>query len=125
MTNEWLGVDHVQLAAPPGSEDPARDFYIGKLGMKEIPKPSHLAVRGGVWFCCGDQQIHIGIEANFRPALKAHPALHIRDCNALRQQLTQAGVEVVDDEPLPGALRFYVFDPFGNRLEILQRLSQD
>ncbi len=93
--------------------------------MKDIPKPPHLTVRGGVWFGCGDQQMHIGIETNFRPALKAHSALHIRDCEALRQQLARAGVDVVDDEPLPGALRFYVFDPFGNRLEILQRFSQD
>jgi catechol 2,3-dioxygenase-like lactoylglutathione lyase family enzyme len=107
----------VQLAAPPGSEDDARAFYGGVLGMAEIPKPEALRSRGGVWFQCGPQQLHVGIEADgFRPARKAHPALLVSDLDAL-------DVEVEWDDAIPGVRRGYVSDPFGNRLELIAASS--
>ena len=114
------GVHHVQLAAPPGCEPAARAFYGELLGLSEVPKPDALRARGGVWFAAGDQQLHVGVEADFRPARKAHPALLVRDLPALVAQLAAAGVELVDDEPLPGYDRVYAYDPFGNRLELLE-----
>ena len=111
------GVDHVQVAAPPGSEDAARAFYGALLGMQEIRKPERLLGRGGVWFRAGDQELHIGIEHDFKPAWKAHPALAVSQAHELRvlaHRLDAAGHDVRWDGP-----RFYVADPFGNRLELL------
>jgi catechol 2,3-dioxygenase-like lactoylglutathione lyase family enzyme len=110
---------HVLLAAPPGSEPAARAFFVGILGMTEIPKPADLAARGGMWLEFGDQQLHIGIEADFRPAEKAHPAFEVADLAALRAHLTEHGIRTWDDAPYPGRDRFYARDPFGNRLEFL------
>jgi len=118
-----LGVDHVQLAAPPGSEQQARRFFSGILGMEELPKPPALRGRGGVWFRCGSHQLHIGIEKDFTPATKAHPAFAVKDLAALRHRLHAASIEIVEDEALLEAERFYVTDPFGNRLEFLERKS--
>ena len=115
-----LGIDHVQLAMPEGEEDRARTFYAGLLGMTEVPKPAGLAKRGGVWFRDGDLKIHLGIEAEFRPARKAHPALVVEGLPELVRRLREAGVDVVDDEALPGYVRVYVADPFGNRLELME-----
>ena len=108
------GIDHVQVAAPAGGEDAARSFYGGFLGLEEVPKPPLLAVGGGVWFRCGSQSIHIGIEAGFAPAKKAHPALLVSDLDAL-----VAGHEVEWDDRIPGVRRCYVRDPFGNRVELI------
>ena len=121
-----VGVDHVQLAAPVGSEEKARDFYVAILGLKEIPKPSSLQRRGGVWFQVGLHELHIGIEdpKNFHPSRKAHPAFEVKDVGKLRQMLVSKGIRVRDDEPLPYADRFYADDPFGNRLEFLQKKNQ-
>lgn len=105
---------------PEGAEQQAVAFYQGLLGVPEVPKPAHLQSRGGCWFESGAVRIHLGVEADFRPARKAHPALVVEDLAALRTNLEQAGADVVDDQPLPGYARFYVFDPFGNRIEILQ-----
>lgn len=105
---------------PEGGEQQAVAFYQGLLGVPEVPKPAHLQSRGGCWFESGAVRIHLGVEADFRPARKAHPALMVDDLTALRRNLEQAGADVVDDEPLPGYARFYVFDPFGNRIEILK-----
>ena len=113
------GIDHVQLAAPPGCEPDARRFYGELLGLDELEKPEPLAARGGVWFACGQQQVHVGVEREFTPAKKAHPAFHVRGLDALADRLREAGVEVVDDEALPGVRRSYVHDPFGNRLELV------
>lgn len=88
--------------------------------MEEIPKPENLAKRGGVWFRCGTDQLHIGIQEDFIPAKKAHPAFHVENLEELRDQILNQGIEVKEDEPLEGAKRFYVDDPFGNRLEFLQ-----
>lgn len=118
------GLDHVQLAMPAGQEDAARAFYGAVLGMQECPKPAHLAVRGGVWFVSGTARLHLGVEAEFRPARKAHPALLVRDLVAMRERCEAAGFPPVDDAPLPGYARFYVFDPFGNRLELLMPAAE-
>jgi catechol 2,3-dioxygenase-like lactoylglutathione lyase family enzyme len=113
-------IDHVQLAMPAGGEDEARRFYGELLGLPEQPKPPHLAVRGGCWFGTGPLQLHLGVEPDFRPAKKAHPALLVRDLPALVDALRRAGVELVDDEPLEGYDRIYAYDPFGNRIELLE-----
>ncbi|WZY00013.1 VOC family protein [Bacillus sp. FSL W7-1360] len=123
MGIQYKGIDHVQLAAPKGSEEKARDFFGRILGMEEIPKPANLAKRGGVWFSCGQHQLHIGVQDDFAPAKKAHPAFHVANLEELRSTLTAAGVTVKDDEPLEGAERFYVDDPFGNRIEFLCRIE--
>jgi catechol 2,3-dioxygenase-like lactoylglutathione lyase family enzyme len=115
-----VAVDHVQLAAPPGSEDTLRSYYAGVLGMTEIPKPPALAARGGCWFEAGSVRLHLGIEEDFRPARKAHPGLRVRDIEAYADRLTAKGAEVTWDDDLPGHLRFYSKDPVGNRLEFLE-----
>ena len=115
------GIDHVQLAAPPGCEAEARRFYGDLLGLREVAKPAALAGRGGVWFTCGSQGVHVGVEQGFSPARKAHPAFHVRDYDALTQRLRAAEVEVVDDGSLPDVRRCYVHDPWGNRLELVVR----
>jgi len=106
-------LDHVQLAAPPGCEAEARRFFGELLGMREVEKPPALAARGGVWF----EHLHIGVEEGFRPARKAHPAFAVDDLDALASRLG----DVTWDEELPGRRRFYAQDPWGNRLEFLQR----
>ena len=115
-----LGIDHVQVAAPAGCEDEARAFYGGLLGLEEIPKPEALAARGGCWFRAGGQELHVGVEEPFAPAQKAHPGLVAVDLDDLAGRLRAAGHEVTFDGAIPGAKRFHVADPFGNRLEIRQ-----
>lgn len=113
-------IDHVQLAMPAGGEVAARRFYAELLGIPEQPKPPHLAKRGGCWFESDVVKLHLGVESSFRPAKKAHPALRVSGLRELVAELTEAGVDVVDDEPLEGYDRVYVYDPFGNRLELLE-----
>jgi catechol 2,3-dioxygenase-like lactoylglutathione lyase family enzyme len=115
-----LGIDHVQVPAPAGGEDRARAFYGGVLGMEELPKPEVLRVRGGCWFRAGGQELHVGVEEPFTPALKAHPGLVVSDLDALRARLAAAGVAHEDDAGIEGADRLFVHDPFGNRLELRQ-----
>jgi catechol 2,3-dioxygenase-like lactoylglutathione lyase family enzyme len=115
-----LAVDHVQLAMPAGEEERARSFYNGVLGIVEVPKPPRLAVRGGVWFEDGALKIHLGVEKEFRPAKKAHPALLVEGLNELIEKCRAAGYEVVSDESLEGCQRVYVSDPFGNRIELME-----
>jgi catechol 2,3-dioxygenase-like lactoylglutathione lyase family enzyme len=115
------GIDHVQVAAPPGCEEEARAFYGGLLGLVELPKPAPLAGRGGCWFRAGPQQLHVGVEERFAPARKAHPGLVVDGLDELAERLAAAGVEVAWDESLPEVLRFHVADPFGNRLELRSR----
>ena len=118
-----VAIDHVQLAMPEGGEDRARAFYHDTLGIPELPKPPHLAVRGGCWFERGALKVHLGVEADFRAARKAHPALLVDDLAALAATLAAGGYRVVVNEPLDGYDRLYVDDPFGNRIELLQPLS--
>lgn len=116
------GLDHVQVAAPPASEQEARRFYGALLGLEEIPKPPTLARRGGAWFALADgRQLHLGVTDGFAAATKAHPAFRVRGLAELRARLMAAGVLTRDEEPLEGASRFYADDPFGNRLEFLER----
>jgi catechol 2,3-dioxygenase-like lactoylglutathione lyase family enzyme len=116
----FITIDHVQVAMPSGKEDDARRFYRDLLGMTEIPKPPGLARRGGCWFESGSVQIHLGVEKDFRPAKKAHPALRCRDYEKLLQRLRAAniGVHLADD--IPGVTRCHVYDFFGNRIELIR-----
>ncbi|MFJ9726051.1 VOC family protein [Streptomyces sp. NPDC101209] len=115
-----IAVDHVQLAAPAGSEDLLRAYYADVLGMTEIPKPPVLAARGGCWFQAGAVQLHLGVEGDFRPARKAHPGLRVTGIEAYAARLEARGAQVVWDGNLPGHRRFYSEDPVGNRLEFLE-----
>jgi catechol 2,3-dioxygenase-like lactoylglutathione lyase family enzyme len=119
-----VGIHHVQLAAPYGSEARMRGFYVGVLGLAEVAKPPVLAARGGVWFAAPGIEIHIGVEEDFRPARKAHPGILVRDLDAMAERLRVAGHEVRTDDLLPGFRRFYVDDPAGNRLEMLEPVSE-
>lgn len=121
MRFDWIEIEHVQLAAPSGCEEEARSFYGELLGLSEIPKPEKLRKRGGVWFQCGSQQIHIGIEDGFRPAKKAHPAFLIQDIAILREHLLAHGITIQDDDSIADVTRFFAEDPFGNRLEFMER----
>ena len=105
---------------PRGREADARAFYRDILGMIEEEKPDNLARRGGAWFRAGDAQLHLGVEDDFRPAKKAHPALLVSGLQTLLDRCIAAGVAVNTDEPLPGYRRAYVTDPFGNRIELLE-----
>ncbi|MGA3066260.1 MAG: VOC family protein [Tepidisphaeraceae bacterium] len=113
-------IDHVQLAMPAGKEVEARAFYEGVLGIPEAPKPANLAKRGGCWFERGALKVHLGVEADFRPARKAHPAFLVDDLSALKSRIEAAGYAMKTDEPLTGYDRIYVEDPFGNRIELIQ-----
>lgn len=117
-----VGLDHVQMAAPPGCEGPARRFYGELLGLKEIPKPRELQARGGVWFQCQAGQLHIGVEPAFRPAVKAHPAFIVAGFDAYCERLEKSGVVAVRDD-LPGVRRAFLQDPFGNRLELVDEVG--
>jgi catechol 2,3-dioxygenase-like lactoylglutathione lyase family enzyme len=114
-----LGIDHVQLAIPPGAEDECRVFYIDFLGMRELTKPPALAARGGLWLESGPVRIHLGVEDDFRPARKAHPAIAVADLDGLARQLSEAGHVTAWDEAIPDVRRFYVDDPVGNRIEFI------
>ncbi len=116
-----LGIDHVQVAAPAGSEDDARRFYGELLGLPEVPKPPVLQARGGVWFACGAHQLHVGVSEQFTPADKAHPGLQVRlaELDRLAARLEDAGAPVRWDDAIPGTRRFYTADPWGNRIELV------
>jgi catechol 2,3-dioxygenase-like lactoylglutathione lyase family enzyme len=118
-----LSIDHVQIAMPAGEEEQARAFYVEILGFTEIPKPEELAKRGGVWFLSQNAQLHLGVEADFRPARKAHPALLVNDLDDLLSKTKEAGYETDTAQPaLDGYKRAHVFDPFGNRIELMEKL---
>ena len=116
-----IGLDHVQIAIPEGGEDRARTFYGGLLGMDEVPKPATLSPKG-CWFASGRVQIHLGVDPAFRPATKAHAALLVDDLAGLRERLTAAGCAVRDDKPIAGYARVFTEDPFGNRIELMERV---
>lgn len=115
----FVTIDHVQLAMPPGQEEAARRFYAAVLGMEEIPKPIELAKRGGCWFESGGVQIHLGVEKDFRPAKKAHPAFRCADYGALVASLRDRGIAVEEPGGIPGVRRCHVHDCFGNRIELI------
>lgn len=113
-------LDHIQIAMPPGGEAKARAFYHGLLGIPEVPKPANLAGRGGCWFELGTLRLHLGVEAEFRPARKAHPAFIVANLETLVTALAGAGHPTRDDVPLEGYHRTFVDDPFGNRIELME-----
>jgi catechol 2,3-dioxygenase-like lactoylglutathione lyase family enzyme len=115
-----LGIDHVQISIPRGAEETCRTFYCGVLGMREIPKPPVLAARGGIWVRGGPVEIHLGVEEDFRPARKAHPALAVSDLDSLAKRLAAAGHEPIWDNAFPGLRRFFASDPTGNRIEFME-----
>jgi catechol 2,3-dioxygenase-like lactoylglutathione lyase family enzyme len=118
--NTVLRIEHVQLAMPPGREDEARGFYGGVLGLAEVEKPAGLKARGGCWFEDGAVKVHLGVEADFRPAKKAHVALVVADLDAVIAAAKALGCETQGPEALGDFRQGYVFDPFGNRLELLE-----
>jgi catechol 2,3-dioxygenase-like lactoylglutathione lyase family enzyme len=115
----FIAIDHVQLAMPRGGEELARGFYRDVLGMIEVEKPAELVKRGGCWFASGEMQVHLGVEEDFRPAKKAHPALRCRDYAALLVHLRARQIDVKEDDKVPGVRRCHVSDPFGNRIELM------
>ena len=117
-----LSIDHVLVAALPGCEPDARRFYGEILGLPELEKPPQLKAQGGCWFALGNgQQLHVGVECPFKPARKAHPAFVVDRFDELRQLLLNHAGQVVDDTEIPGVRRFFSYDPFGNRLEFVER----
>jgi catechol 2,3-dioxygenase-like lactoylglutathione lyase family enzyme len=124
-TSEFgLGLHHVQLAMPPGSEDECREFYVDVLGMTEIQKPPVLQARGGLWVRVDQLEIHLGVERDFRPARKAHPGIRVEDLDSLARRLADKGVEITWDDNFPAHRRFYTYDVIGNRLEFLSPKQQ-
>lgn len=119
MSTFLTGIDHIQIAAPQGSEDVARNFYGVLLGMEEITKPDNLKARGGCWFQCGSQEVHIGIQPDFSPAKKAHPGFTVNALEQLQLNLQEAGYMISEEPPIDGRSRFFTHDPFGNRVEFL------
>jgi catechol 2,3-dioxygenase-like lactoylglutathione lyase family enzyme len=115
-----IGIDHIQLAAPPGCEPEARNFFGRLLEMEEIAKPEALRARGGCWFKAGEKQLHIGIDNDFRPARKAHPAFSVENIQGLYEKLSNAGVRCTWDDAVDDVRRFYASDPWGNRLEFTE-----
>ena len=118
-----LSIDHVQIAMPSSGEESARAFYMDVLGFIEIPKPTELAKRGGVWLLSENVQLHLGIEQDFHPARKAHPAFIVDDLSSFIATAENAGFETdTSQPPLDGFKRAHVFDPFGNRIELMEKL---
>lgn len=120
MSTFITGIDHIQIAAPSDSEETARSFYGELLGMEEITKPINLQGRGGCWFICGSQEVHIGIQQDFAAAKKAHPGFTVNTLEQLKLRLEKAGYPVKEDAPINGRSRFFTKDPFGNRIEFLE-----
>jgi len=119
-----LSIDHIQIAMPPGEEAKARAFYVNVLGFTEIPTPPERAKRGGAWFESGTTQLHLGVEPDFRPARKAHPAFVVEGLDTLLAKIQAEGFEVDASQPaLDGYKRAHVFDPFGNRIELMEKLG--
>lgn len=117
-----VAIDHVQVAVPPGSEDQCRAFYVDVLGMQEIEKPEALKPRGGLWLSAGLQELHLGVEEDFQPARKAHPAFRVGDLETLARRVAESGCDLTWADPgeIPGRQRFFAADPFGNRLEFIK-----
>jgi catechol 2,3-dioxygenase-like lactoylglutathione lyase family enzyme len=117
-----ISIDHVQLAMPEGKEDIARAFFINILGFTEIPKPSALAKRGGAWFQSRNVQLHLGVEKDFHSARKAHPAFIVENLDAILEKIQRAGYKLDESQPpLDGYRRAHIYDPFGNRIELMEK----
>jgi catechol 2,3-dioxygenase-like lactoylglutathione lyase family enzyme len=121
MRPRFKRLDHVQICIPIGGEEKAREFYGGLLGLSEIEKPEALKPNGGLWYEIADVQLHLGVEEARSPS-KRHPAFEVEDLRAIRAYLSAHGVAIKEDIPIPGVERFSFFDPFGNRIEVFERL---
>lgn len=119
-----LEIDHVQIAIPKGGEDDGRAFFGELLGLDELPKPPDMSARGGCWFSAADHQIHLGVDADFSAAKKAHVALNTTSLDELRTRLERAGYKTEDDSDIDGRKRFFTHDPFGNRIEFMDRTAR-
>jgi catechol 2,3-dioxygenase-like lactoylglutathione lyase family enzyme len=120
-----VGIDHVQITVPPGQETAARQFYCGLLGLVEIEKPDALKPRGGFWLQVGDRELHVGTEEGVnRQATKAHVAFAVDNLETWRERLSRAGIAIEDGIPIPGCTRFEFRDPFGNRVEFIERATE-
>jgi catechol 2,3-dioxygenase-like lactoylglutathione lyase family enzyme len=118
----FVELDHVQLAIPTGGECRAREFYVDVLGLDEVPKPAALVGRGGIWLESGGVRVHLGVDPDFRPARKAHPAFRCADYESLLLRVKNHGVDVTDDDDrVDGKRHCYLTDPFGNRIELIER----
>jgi catechol 2,3-dioxygenase-like lactoylglutathione lyase family enzyme len=117
-------IDHVQIAIPPGGEAVARGFYEGVLGLTEVPKPPSMARRGGAWYQSGAVKVHLGVEEDFRANDKAHVAFLVDDVGAVAAQAEAKGFCVKHDDELPGHVRAFLYDPFGNRIEVLKPMGE-
>lgn len=117
-------IDHVQVAIPPGGEEKARPFWRDLLGFREVPKPALQAARGGAWYESGGVKVHLGVEHDFRANDKAHVAFLVDDVAGIAQRAREIGLRVRDDDPLEGHVRAFLYDPFGNRIEILKPLER-
>ncbi|MBS4172599.1 glyoxalase [Bacillus sp. FJAT-49736] len=124
MSFVFHGIDHIQLAAPKGCEEQARQFFATILGLSEIPKPENLRARGGCWFKCGNQEIHIGVEEDFKPAKKAHPGLIVTNIEELKATLNKHQIDWKEEPKIEGRSRIHVSDPFGNRMEFLEFFNE-
>ena len=119
-----VGIDHIQLAMPEHGEEKAREFYINLLGFHEIPKPTDLAKRGGVWFQFAEVQLHLGVEKDFRPTKKGHPAFLVDNLSDFIYKAKSLGIEIDNSQPeLEGFRRVHLFDPFGNRIEFVESVA--
>jgi catechol 2,3-dioxygenase-like lactoylglutathione lyase family enzyme len=119
---ELIGIHHVQLAMPEGEDADAVRFYGETLGLTQVPRPEALSPRGGVWFVSGDLEVHLGVEDQFRPAVKAHPAILVKGLGKIRSTIEEAGYKISDTVQIEGFDRVYVRDPFGNRIELIEGL---
>lgn len=122
MRIKFNRLDHVQVCIPRGAETQAREFYGGLLGLEEIEKPEAVRKNGGMWYSVADVQLHVGVEDSVAPS-KRHPAFEVENVEGVRVFLEQSGVRTKDEESIPGMLRFSFFDPFGNRIELLEKTS--
>jgi catechol 2,3-dioxygenase-like lactoylglutathione lyase family enzyme len=121
----FIAFDHVQLTMPAGSEAQAVAFFVGVLGMEHIPQPEWLRANGGAWFRAGTVELHLGIESDFRPVRKGHPGIVVDDLDVVAKRCEDAGYEVAWDTRYPQFRRFYIRDPFGNRMEIMQPVETE
>ncbi|AMS29103.1 MAG TPA: glyoxalase [Hyphomonadaceae bacterium] len=117
-------IDHVQIAIPAGGEAVARAFYADLLGLTEVPKPESMAARGGAWYQSGGVKVHLGVEKDFRANDKAHVAFRVADVAGLASKAEASGFRVKHDDELPGHVRAFLYDPFGNRIEILKPIGE-
>lgn len=121
-TGPIIAIDHVQIAIPIGGERVAEPFYAGLLGLTQVAKPPAMAARGGAWYESGHVHVHLGVEADFRANDKAHVAFVVDDVAALAQKAADMGYQIKHDDALPGHKRAFIYDPFGNRIEILRKV---